>query len=102
MWSVPGGRCRPGESPRDACVREVNEETGLVVTVVRHAGRVQRDGPDAVIYDIDDYVCSLSGGQLRAGDDATEVRWVTRADLASLPLVPLLHETLTEWELLPD
>src|SRR5579859_374033 len=28
-WSVPGGRCRPGEPAADACVREVAEETGL-------------------------------------------------------------------------
>ena len=41
-WSVPGGRCLPGESPAAACVREVAEETGLRVEVVRYAGRVER------------------------------------------------------------
>ncbi|WP_055533875.1 NUDIX domain-containing protein [Streptomyces graminilatus] len=28
-WSVPGGGCDPGENPRDAIVRELDEEAGL-------------------------------------------------------------------------
>lgn len=85
----------------DACVREVAEETGLRVRVVRYAGRVRRAGPSGVCYEIDDYVCSVIGGQLRAGDDATEARWVTRAGLAELDIVPELVATLSEWGVLP-
>lgn len=100
-WSIPGGRCRPGEDPRDACVREVAEETGLTVEVVRFAGQVERDAPDGSIYVIDDFVCRVIGGELMAGDDASEVRWVSREDLAVLPLVPGLIEALSEWDELP-
>lgn len=28
-WDIPGGHVKPGESPRDACVREVHEELGI-------------------------------------------------------------------------
>ena len=100
-WSIPGGRCRPGEDAATACVREVAEETGLLVEVIRLAGRVERDAPSGGVYDIDDFVCRLVSGTLAAGDDATDARWVTRAELRELPLVPGLIAALTEWQVLP-
>ncbi|MEU3455735.1 NUDIX hydrolase [Micromonospora sp. NPDC006766] len=32
-WDIPGGYVEPGESPRAACVREIEEELGLLTTV---------------------------------------------------------------------
>ena len=101
-WSVPGGRCLPGESAAAGCVREVAEETALHVVVERFAGRVERAAPDGGIYVIDDFVCRVAGGTLRAGDDAADARWVSRAELADLPLAPGLHAALAEWGLLPS
>lgn len=101
LWSIPGGRCLPGETTADACVREVAEETGLRVRVTRLAGTVERDGPAGVVYDIDDFACTVVGGVLRAGDDALEARWVSAADLAELDVVPGLIDCLRDWELMP-
>jgi 8-oxo-dGTP diphosphatase len=33
-WEIPGGHLEPGESPEQALVREVLEETGLEVSIV--------------------------------------------------------------------
>jgi 8-oxo-dGTP diphosphatase len=96
LWSVPGGRVEAGESDTDAVVREMAEETGLVVRPGALIGRVRR-GPFAIA----DYRCSVVGGTLRPGDDATEARWCDAAALTSLPLVPLLYDTLREWDALP-
>ena len=41
LWSLPGGRVEPGESEHEAIEREMAEETGLRVRVVRLVGRVQ-------------------------------------------------------------
>ena len=101
-WSVPGGRCLPGESPAECCVREVREETGLAVTVVAPAGRVERDAPDGSVYVIDDFICRVTGGTICADDDASAAAWVSRGGLAELPLAPGLAEALAAWALLPD
>jgi 8-oxo-dGTP diphosphatase len=101
-WSIPGGRCLPGEPAAECCVREVREETGLVVTVVAPAGRVERDAPDGSVYVIDDFICTVTGGMLQAADDASAAAWVSQHELAELPLSPGLAEALAAWGALPD
>lgn len=97
LWSVPGGRVEPGEDDHAAVVREMAEETGLAVRPGRLVGVVER-GP----YRIADYLCAVDDtGTLRAGDDASEARFVDAAAFAALPLVPELAETLRGWDALP-
>jgi ADP-ribose pyrophosphatase YjhB (NUDIX family) len=99
-WSLPGGKVQAGETDTEAIVRELREETGLVVTPGRLAGVVTRPAPDGV-FEIHDYFCQVTGGALAPGDDASDARWTDRVIFAALPLVELLEQTLTAWEALP-
>ncbi len=100
-WSVPGGRVEAGETDHHAVVREVAEETGLEVEVLRRAGEVQRPAPGGAVFVIQDYICRATAGTLRAGDDVDDARWCDAETLASLPIVDGLVEALTDWGCLP-
>ncbi|MGH3343580.1 MAG: NUDIX hydrolase [Carbonactinosporaceae bacterium] len=101
LWSLPGGRVERGETDAEALAREVREETGLDVAVGALVGTVDRPGPEGVVYEVRDYLAVAAGGALRAGDDASEARWVSPAELLVLPTTRGLVETLRGWAVLP-
>jgi 8-oxo-dGTP diphosphatase len=100
LWSLPGGRIEPGETDAEALVREMREETGLDVQAGPLLGSVRRPAPGGNVLDIRDYGATITGGTLRAGDDAAEARWVASGDLAGLPITEGLVEALTDWGVL--
>ena len=101
-WTIPGGRVEAGESDAEAVEREVLEETSLHVYVGARVGTVLRPGVGGTTYDIRDYACSLAVDTAPvAGDDAIEVRWVTRSELLDLDLVDGLLDCLSDWGMLP-
>ena len=99
-WSLPGGRIEPGESDRQALVREMLEETGLTVEPGPLVGAAERPGPAGTVLDIRDYAATVTGGTLRAGDDAASTSWVPPADVPDWPLTTGLAETLRSWGVL--
>jgi ADP-ribose pyrophosphatase YjhB (NUDIX family) len=84
QWSLPGGVLELGESLTEGVVREVREETGLVVEPLELVELLDRIYIEAdrvkYHYVIADYLCRVTGGQLQASSDADAVRWVERAE----------------------
>jgi 8-oxo-dGTP diphosphatase len=84
QWSLPGGVLELGESLTEGLVREVREETGLIVEpieLVELLDRIHREGERVRYhYVIADYLCRVVGGEPQAASDADAVRWVKRAE----------------------
>jgi 8-oxo-dGTP diphosphatase len=97
LWSIPGGRVEEGESDAEALIREVREETGLIVAPGRLIGRVRRPAGGDGELDIRDYTATVTSGTLLPGDDADDALWSGPAELAGLPLTDGLLDALRSW-----
>ena len=87
-WSLPGGMLETGETLEQGVIREVHEETGLDVKplkVLEIFERIIRDtqGAPEYHYVLIDYICRVTGGSLRAADDASRAAWVPRRLLST-------------------
>ncbi len=71
IWVLPGGGIDPGERPEEAAIREVYEETGLVVSIARLAAEyspINRFTTKAHLFE-----CRIDSGTLLVGDEARRV-----------------------------
>jgi 8-oxo-dGTP diphosphatase len=86
-WSLPGGALELGETLQQGVVREVLEETGLIVApggIIEILDRITQDETSGRVryhYVLIDFVCRVTGGALCPATDAEEVQWVERNQL---------------------
>ncbi|CDY73666.1 NTP pyrophosphohydrolases including oxidative damage repair enzymes [Caballeronia glathei] len=116
-WDVPKGQADPGESPLDAALRELVEETGIVLPASRlkDLGRfLYRRDKDLHLFavrvaedevQLENCVCESYFPRYRDGTMIPEMdayRWVSHADVdkfASRSLARLFQTTLSLAEL---
>lgn len=86
-WSLPGGILELGETLVQGVRREVLEETGLHIEPLALFEIFERIMPDAsgrpeYHYVLIDYLCRVTGGDLRAASDVSAAAWVSQQNLA--------------------
>lgn len=105
QWTMPGGGVEYDETPDDGCVREVLEETGYAVELVRILGANSNTIPAADRPSVTDrpaksvrivYEARVVGGELRHEVDGStdEARWIPVDEVRGLP-----HVSTVDWVL---
>lgn len=86
LWEFPGGKIEPHETPRDALIREINEELRCEVNVGDEVTTTTHEYDFGTVC-LTTFYCDLIAGHPQLTEHA-EVRWVKPADLHTLPWAP--------------
>jgi 8-oxo-dGTP diphosphatase len=88
-WAIPGGRVEPGETPAEAALRELQEETGVTAELL---GIIETFA--AAPYLITEFAARWTAGEPRAGDDALEARFAPLGQLQAFDLTAELQRVI--------
>ena len=95
-WIIPGGKIHAFESIAEAAARELHEETGLIVEVGDHFNVYEIINPPnehrIVIYSWGKVV----GGEAKASDDISELKFFELDELGEVPVTPLVRRVLSD------
>lgn len=91
LWEFPGGKVERGETPEDACVRELEEELQVRVTDLRDFYTVEYDYEDFHL-SMECFFCRIDTeageAEPQRSDRQLDIRWISRRTLASVEWMP--------------
>ncbi|WP_337004579.1 MULTISPECIES: NUDIX hydrolase [unclassified Microbacterium] len=94
----PGGKPEPGESAAQTLIRELHEELGVLLAEadLRPLGRFVSAAANEPGHRVvaDAFAASVDPAAVTVQAELAELRWITPADVATLPLAPLSVEHL--------
>ena len=102
LWALPGGKINLGETLQQAVVREILEETGISIIPGQPVflfDSIHKDDKGDVQYHyvIVDLLSEFKEGELKAGDDASDVGWFSLEDLERIQVNKTTKELVLKY-----
>lgn len=94
LWEFVGGKIEPGETPRQALVRECWEELGIGIRVDGLFMDVTHEYPDLTV-NLILYHASIAEGTPQLLEHA-DLRWITPAEIPEYDFCPADEDILAE------
>jgi 8-oxo-dGTP diphosphatase len=104
MWTIPGGRQKPGETLIETARREIYEETGVQISIpklIDVVDLIRHDDNGTLLrhYALIDYTARHISGDPRPGGDAAAVAWVPTAEIEDhiswTETLRIIHEAIS-------
>lgn len=93
-WEFPGGKIEPGESPREALVREIREELDVQIEAGEELITVEHDYPEFHL-SMQCFLCSITAGDLVLREHEA-AKWLDHAALWTVDWLPADVEVVEE------
>ncbi len=78
LWNLPGGTVEPGETPADTVIREVKEETGFEVEIVKLIGVYSKEKKNDLVFS---FACKIISGERTLNFEADKIEYFAVSDL---------------------
>jgi 8-oxo-dGTP diphosphatase len=82
-WEFPGGKIEPGEQPRDALRRELEEELGIDASIGEEVARIRHEYKTGAAVELRFFAVREYEGELE-NKIFKDMKWAERSELPSL------------------
>ncbi|NOY78708.1 MAG: NUDIX hydrolase [Calditrichaeota bacterium] len=96
-WAIPSGFIEYGETPEEAALRELKEETGLSGKIISLLDISQKESYVYGSVLVITYIVHVTGGNMQAADDATEIAAFAWNNLPKIE-IPIFEKVLKKFE----
>jgi len=100
LWNLPGGTMIAGESPWECVIREIKEETGFDVKIIRLAGIYNKPEKNEICFS---FICKIIRGKLSLNDEADQIKYFNLQGIPNnIPQKQLerIHDAINEKEII--
>ena len=100
LWEFPGGKIEPGETGEECIIREIQEELGVTLRVLRKLTDVVYDYPDKAVH-LHFYITEIVHGELIRKEHHS-FAWITTAELSNYQFCPADEKMLRKFATAPN